>query len=165
MKEAGVNVSLGTDGPIDNNSMDLFREMKIGSLLQKATHCDALMFGAKEMLRMATINGAKSLGMEKEIGSIEAGKSADLILVDCMSPNLQPVYWDGDDTNLLWNLVYSANGSNVNTVMVQGDILVKDGKATKVDEREVIKMASKQGTDWMRRREMHRKYITKPISE
>lgn len=165
MKEAGVNVSLGTDGPIDNNSMDLFREMKIGSLLQKATHCDALMFGAKEMLRMATINGAKSLGMEKEIGSIEAGKSADLILVDCMSPNLQPVYWDGDDTNLLWNLVYSANGSNVNTVMVQGNILVKDGKATKVDEREVIKMASKQGTDWMRRREMHRKYITKPISE
>ena len=134
--------------------MDLFREMKIGSLLQKATHCDALMFGAKEMLRMATINGAKSLGMEKEIGSIEAGKSADLILVDCMSPNLQPVYWDGDDTNLLWNLVYSANGSNVNTVMVQGDILVKDGKATKVDEREVIKMASKQGTDWMRRREI-----------
>ena len=117
------------------------------------------------MLRMATINGAKSLGMEKEIGSIEAGKSADLILVDCMSPNLQPVYWDGDDTNLLWNLVYSANGSNVNTVMVQGNILVKDGKATKVDEREVIKMASKQGTDWMRRREMHRKYITKPISE
>ncbi len=163
MKEAGVNVSMGTDGPIDNNSMDLFQEMKFGSLIQKATHCDALMFGAKEMLRMATINGARSLGMEKEIGSIEVGKSADLILVDCLKPNLQPVYWNGNDTNLLWNLVYAANGSNVDTVMVQGEILVEHGRATKVNEEEIMQMAAVQGTDWMRRREMHRKYITAPI--
>lgn len=163
MKEAGVNVSIGSDGPIENNSMDLFQEMKFGSLIQKATHCDARMFGAKEMLRMATINGAKSLGMEEEIGSIEVGKSADLILVDCYKPNLQPIYWDGNETNLLWNLVFAANGSNVDTVMVQGEVLVKNGIATKVNEDEIIKMASVQGTDWMRRREMHRKYMTKPI--
>lgn len=163
MMQEGVNVSIGSDGPIDNNSMDLFQEMKFGSLIQKATHCDALVFGAKEMLRMATINGAKSLNMEDEIGSIEVGKSADLILVNCARPNLQPIYWEGNDTNLLWNLVFSANGSNVDTVMVQGEILVKNGKATRVNEKEIIEMASHQGKDWMHRREMHRKYITKPI--
>lgn len=163
MRQEGINVSLGTDGPIDNNSMDLFREMKFCSLIQKATHCDALVLGAREMLRMATIDGARSLNMEDEIGSIEKGKSADLILVDCMKPNLQPIYWDGDDTNLLWNLVFSANGSNVDTVMVQGEVLVKHGVATKVNEKEIIEMAAAQGTDWMHRREMHKKYITKPI--
>lgn len=165
MIKEGVNVSIGSDGPIDNNSMDLFQEMKFGSLIQKATHCDALVFSAPEMLRMATINGARSLNMEDEIGSIEVGKSADLILVDCFRPNLQPVYWEGTDTNLLWNLVFSANGSNVDTVMVQGEILVQGGKATKVNEAEIMEMASMQGTDWMRRRAMHRKYMTKPISE
>ena len=80
-----------------------------------------------------------------------------------MKPNLQPIYWDGDDTNLLWNLVFSANGSNVDTVMVQGEVLVKHGVATKVNEKEIIEMAAAQGTDWMHRREMHKKYITKPI--
>lgn len=163
MKEAGVNVSIGSDGPIDNNSLDLFEEMKFGSLLQKAAHCDALMFGAKEMLRMATIDGARSLNMEKEIGSIEVGKSADLILVDCMQPNLQPVYWEENDTNLLWNLVFSAKGSNVDTVMVQGEILLRHGVSTKVNEKEVMEQAAKQGYDWMRRRQMHKKFITKPI--
>ena len=83
--------------------------------------------------------------------------------MDCLKPNLQPVYWNGNDTNLLWNLVYAANGSNVDTVMVQGEILVEHGRATKVNEEEIMQMAAVQGTDWMRRREMHRKYITAPI--
>lgn len=164
MVKEGVNVSIGSDGPIDNNSMDLFQEMKFGSLIQKAAHCDALVFNAREMLRMATINGARSLNMEKEIGSVEEGKSADLILVDCFRPNLQPVYWEENDTNLLWNLVYSANGSNVDTVMVQGEVLLRHGRAVKADEKEIIEMAARQGTDWMQRREMHRKYMTKPIN-
>lgn len=165
MKKEGVNVSLGTDGPIDNNSMDLFQEMKFASLIQKATHCDALVFGAKEMLRMATIDGARALNMEKEIGSIEIGKSADIILVDCFRPNLQPIYWNEEenDTNLIWNLVFSARGNDVDTVMVQGEILVEGGRATKVDEAEIIRTAQIQGTDWMRRREYHKQFITKPI--
>ncbi|HBE79615.1 MAG TPA: 5-methylthioadenosine deaminase [Firmicutes bacterium] len=163
MKSMGVNVSLGTDGPIDNNSMDLFQEMKFASLIQKATHCDALVFGAKEMLRMATINGARSLNMEDEIGSIETGKSADLILVDCFRPNLQPIYWEGDETNLLWNMVFSAHGSNVDTVLVQGEILLRNGKSTKVDEAKVITEAQKQGIDWMKRRKLHEQEILRPI--
>ncbi len=163
MRAKGINVSLGTDGPIDNNSMDLFQEMKFASLIQKATHCDALVLSAKEMLRMATINGARSLNMEAEIGSIEAGKSADLILVDCFSPNLQPVYWEENETNLLWNMVFSARGSNVDTVLVQGEILLQNGRATKVDEAEVMEAAQEQGVDWMRRRKLHQQNILKPI--
>ena len=165
MKQEGVTVSLGSDGPIDNNSMDIFQEMKFASLIQKATHCDALVFGAKEMLRMATIDGAKALGMESEIGSIESGKSADLILVDCFRPNLCPIYWNEDDTdtNLIWNLVFASRGSDVDTVMVQGEILVEKGRTTRVSENEIIISAQIQGTDWMRRREIHKQYITKPI--
>lgn len=165
MVNAGVNVSIGSDGPIDNNSMDLFQEMKFASLIQKATHCDALMFGAKEMLRMATINGAKSLNMENEIGSIEIGKQADLVLIDCYRPNLQPIYWNEEenDTNLIWNLVYSSRGSDVDTVLVDGEIVIENGKSTKTNEKEIIAQAQIQGVDWMKRRELHKKYITSPI--
>ncbi|WP_256760413.1 amidohydrolase family protein [Cohnella sp. WQ 127256] len=157
MLKEGVNVSIGSDGVIDNNSMDLFQEMKFASLIQKATNYDASVMSAKEMLRMATINGAKSLNMENEIGSIEVGKSADMILVDFFRPNLQPVFWNEEETNLLWNLVFSAKGENVDTVMVQGEILVRQGKSTKVSETEVMIMAQTQGEDWMRRREYHKK--------
>lgn len=155
MLRQGVNVSIGTDGNIDNNSMDMFQEMKFASLLQKAAHCDASLMKAPEMLRMATINGAKSLNMEDEIGSIEVGKSADIILVDVFTPNLQPIYWNKqeDETNLLWNLVFSSRGSDINTVMVQGNILLKDGRATKVNEREIMTMAQIQGDAWLLRRE------------
>lgn len=155
MLREGVNVSIGSDGNIDNNSMDLFQEIKFASLIQKAANYDASIMGAKEMLRMATINGAKSLNMEEEIGSIEVGKSADLILVDFFRPNLQPVFWNEaeDETNLLWNLVFSAKGENVDTVMVQGDVLLREGKSTKVNETEVMLMAQLQGNDWMLRRE------------
>ncbi|WP_018752780.1 amidohydrolase family protein [Paenibacillus sanguinis] len=160
MLAEGVNVSIGSDGMIDNNSMDLFQEMKFASLIQKATHRDASIMGAKQMLRMATINGAKSLHMENEIGSIEVGKSADLILVDFFKPNLQPIYWnETEETNLLWNLVFSAKGENVDTVMVQGEILVRQGQTTKVSERDIMLMAQRQGEDWMNRRELHKAKI------
>jgi len=157
MLEEGVNVSIGSDGVIDNNSMDLFQEMKFASLIQKAANCDASIMSAKQMLRMATINGAKSLGMESEIGSIEVGKSADMILVDCFRPNMQPVFWEGDETNLLWNLVFAAKGENVDTVLVQGKVLVRNGKSTMVSESEIMLNSQQQGEDWMRRRAYHKK--------
>ncbi len=165
MVNAGINVSVGSDGPIDNNSMDILQEIKFASLIQKATHCDALMFGAKEMLRMATIGGAKSLNIDKELGSVEVGKYADLILINCNKPNLRPIYWNEDetDTNLLWNIVYSATGNDVDTVMVQGEIVIKDGISTKVSEKQVVEHAQSQGVDWMRRREFHKQFITQPI--
>lgn len=160
MLSEGVNVSIGSDGVIDNNSMDLFQEMKFASLIQKGTHRDASIMGAKQMLRMATINGAKSLHMENEIGSIEVGKSADIILVDFFKPNLQPVFWnEKEETNLLWNLVFSAKGENVDTVMVQGEILVRQGRTTKASESEIMLKAQEQGKDWMRRREQHKKLV------
>jgi len=157
MLEEGVNVSIGSDGVIDNNSMDLFQEMKFASLIQKAANCDASIMSARQMLRMATINGAKSLGMESEIGSIEVGKSADMILVDCFRPNMQPVFWEEGETNLLWNLVFAAKGENVDTVLVQGKVLVRNGKSTMVSESEIMINAQQQGEDWMRRRAYHKK--------
>lgn len=157
MLQEGINVSIGSDGVIDNNSMDLFQEMKFASLIQKATQRDASIMGASQMLRMATINGAKSLNMENEIGSIEVGKSADMILVNVFKPNLQPVFWNEEDvTNLLWNIVFSAKGENVDTVMVQGEILVRHGRTTKASETEIMLMAQQQGEDWMRRRERYK---------
>lgn len=157
MLQEGINVSIGSDGVIDNNSMDLFQEMKFASLIQKATQRDASIMGAGQMLRMATINGAKSLNMENEIGSIEVGKSADMILVNVFKPNLQPVFWNEEDvTNLLWNIVFSAKGENVDTVMVQGEILVRHGRTTKASETEIMLMAQQQGEDWMRRRERYK---------
>ncbi|CPR21538.1 amidohydrolase family protein [Brenneria goodwinii] len=157
MLQEGINVSIGSDGVIDNNSMDLFQEMKFASLIQKATQRDASIMGAGQMLRMATINGAKSLNMENEIGSIEVGKSADMILVNVFKPNLQPVFWNEEDvTNLLWNIVFSAKGENVDTVMVQGEILVRHGRTTKASETEIMLMAQQQGEDWMKRRERYK---------
>jgi 5-methylthioadenosine/S-adenosylhomocysteine deaminase len=155
MLKHGVNVSIGSDGCIDNNSMDLFQEIKFASLIQKAANYDASVMGAKDMLRIATINGAKSLGVDHEIGSLEVGKLADIVMVDVFQPNLQPVYWNQteDETNLLWNLIFSARGSNVDSVMVGGEFLVREAKVQKVSEMEVMFQAQVQGEAWMRRRE------------
>ena len=158
MFKHGVNVSIGSDGCIDNNSMDLFQEIKFASLMQKATLLDASVMGAKDMLRMATINGAKSLGVDNEIGSLEVGKLADIVLLDIFQPNLQPIYWNKteDETNLLWNLVYSARGSNVNSVMVNGHFLVRECEVLTVSEIEIMLQAQVQGESWIRRREKYK---------
>ncbi|MFM2479793.1 amidohydrolase family protein [Celerinatantimonas sp. YJH-8] len=157
MLAEGVNVSIGSDGMIDNNSLDLFQEMKFGSLIQKASHCDASLMSAPQMLRMATINGAKSLGMDREIGSLELGKSADLIMVDTFVPNLHPIFWDEtEQTNLLWNLIFAAKGENVDTVMVEGNILMRHRKLTQASESDIILGAQDQGDDWMKRREAYK---------
>lgn len=152
MREAGVKVGLGTDGNVCNNSLDLFEEMKFSSLLQKVTRFDAAALPAKDMLRMATIDGARVLGMGEQIGSIEVGKKADLILLDLQQPNMQPLVWEDGNTNVLWNIVFSARGSNVKTVIVDGDILLADGLSTKVDEGRVMAAAQSQAELLMRKR-------------
>lgn len=167
MMEAGVNVSLGSDGPIDNNSMDLFQEMKVGSLLQKVRYADAKAFDATTMLRMATINGARTLGMEHEIGSLEAGKKADVILVSLDHPSLRPVCWNEGrtETNLLWALVFAMQGGFVDTVIVDGATLVRHGHLTRADEHEILDDAQRQGADWMRRRNAAADRVLAPIRD
>jgi 5-methylthioadenosine/S-adenosylhomocysteine deaminase len=160
MKQAGITVGLGTDGNISNNNLDMFEEMKFASLLQKVHHYNAAALPAPEVLRMATIDGAKLLGLDSEIGSIEVGKKADLVLVDLWQPNLMPLVWDNNNTNVLWNLVYAARGSNVHTVFVDGEMVVQAGRSTRVSESEILEAVQQQTLDHLKRREPFKSTLT-----
>jgi len=145
MLAAGVAVGLGTDGPVCNNSLSLFEEMKFASLIQKATRLDATVLPADQILRMATINGARALGLDREIGSLEVGKKADLLLLDLGGANMAPVSVDEQGGNLLWNLVFAAGPGNVSGVWVDGRQLLRNGQAVQVSQQAVVADAQKQG--------------------
>jgi 5-methylthioadenosine/S-adenosylhomocysteine deaminase len=137
MKKAGLTVSLGTDGCGSNNDLDMFESMKFASLLQKHATGDPTALPAKEAYEMATVNGAKALGIDA--GVIAKGKLADIILIDLKKPELTP------DNNLTANLVYSAKGSCVDTVICDGRILME---GRRVDgEEEVIEKAEEAAKD------------------
>ncbi|OPX57189.1 MAG: N-ethylammeline chlorohydrolase [Methanobacterium sp. PtaB.Bin024] len=140
-----VCVSLGTDGVASNNNLDLFQEIKTASLLQKVRTLDPTVLPATKMLEMATINGATALGMEEEIGSIEVGKKADLILVDMKTPHLTPY------RNPVSHLVYSAEGSDVDTVICNGEILMREREVLALDEVEVMEIAENAAEDLISR--------------
>ncbi len=130
MWEAGVPVGLGTDGPASNNSLDMFDTMKTCALLHKAQRWDPTVVNAQKVLDMATIEGARCIRKEKELGSIEPGKRGDLVLVRLNEPNMTPIH--GKET-LISDLVYSARGSNVDTTMVDGKILMSNRKPVYLD--------------------------------
>jgi 5-methylthioadenosine/S-adenosylhomocysteine deaminase len=117
MWAAKIPVGLGTDGPASNNSLDMFDTMKTCALIHKAYRWDPTALPAQRVLDMATKEGAKCVGMEDELGTIEAGKRADMILVGLDKPNMIPVHNPG---TVVSDLVYSANGSNVDTTIVEG---------------------------------------------
>ncbi len=145
MLEAGINVCLGCDGGPSNNAYDMFREMFLAAVIHKARTLDPLTMPAETVLEMATINGAKALGLEKDIGSIEVGKKADLVLVNTTQLNLAPTY------NPVSNIIYAANGFNVNTTIVNGQILVHEGKLMTLDEEKVIENARERGQKLLER--------------
>ncbi len=131
----GVCVSLGTDGVASNNNLDLLEEMKIAALLQKIDKMDPTALKAEEVFKMATINGATSLGMADEIGTIEVGKKADLVFLDIRKSHLSP--W----RNPISHLVYSASGCDVETVICDGEILMEEYKLKSLNEKDVIEIA------------------------
>ena len=137
----GISVSLGTDGVASNNNMDMLEEMKIAALLQKVQTRDPTIMSAEEVFKMATINGANSLGLENEIGSIEVGKKADLVLVDMKTPQLTPL------RNPTSHLVYAANGGDVNTVICNGAVLMKNRELISLNEVEVLEIAENASED------------------
>jgi len=143
----GVTVGLGTDGPASNNSFDMFETMKTAALLQKLSYKDPTVLSAETVLRMATIDGAKALRLEKSVGSLEVGKKADLILVDFDKPHLIP------RLNLYANLVYSAHGSDVDTVIVDGKILMTKRKVKTLNEEEVMKKAQRTALNLLKARQ------------
>ena len=137
--ENDVCVSIGTDGASSNNNLDLIEELKTASLLQKVTTLNPESLSSDEAVRMATISGAQALGLADEIGSIEVGKKADIILIDTKTANMQP-----QSTNISSNVIYSANGSNVDTTICNGKILMENRKLTVLDEEEIYKKAVKE---------------------
>ncbi|MDO6963362.1 amidohydrolase family protein [Rhizobium alvei] len=138
MLAAGIPVGLGTDGEKENNNFDMFEEMKAASLLGKLHHRDAAAMDSWQSLRMATILGAKAIGLDHEIGSIEVGKRADIIAVRSDTPRMTPFFPDGPYFNLQHNLVHAVRGSDVAMTMVDGKIIVEDGQLKTGDLKAII---------------------------
>jgi 5-methylthioadenosine/S-adenosylhomocysteine deaminase len=128
----GVVVGLGTDGCASNNNLDLFQEMDFVAKVHKAHRLDPTVMPAQAVLELATLGGARVLGMEKEIGSLEAGKKADVIILDLNKPHLQPVY------NIVSHLVYSATGADVRDVIIDGKVIMENRKLLTLDEEEIL---------------------------
>jgi len=135
-RAAGIAVGLGTDGAAgSNNDLNLMEEMDLAAKLQKITKIDPRALGAKAVVEMATIEGARALHMEKEIGSLETGKKADLILIGLDAPNAVPMY------DVYAQLAYALKGSDVETVIIGGHVVMRDRKLLTVDEPSVIAKA------------------------
>ena len=115
----GVAVGLGTDGCASNNNLDLFQEMDSAAKLHKVHTLDPTVMDAQTVVKMATINGAKVLGMDARIGSLEAGKKADIIVIDIRKPHLTPMY------NVYSHLVYAVTGNDVTTVIIDGRVVME----------------------------------------
>lgn len=135
-RNAGIAVGLGTDGPAgSNNDLNLMEEMDLAAKLAKITKMDPLALTAKAVVEMATIDGARALHMEKEIGSLEAGKKADLILISLDEPNAVPMY------DVYSQLAYSLKGSDVETVIIGGRVVMRERKLLTVNEQAAIAKA------------------------
>jgi len=135
MLAAGNRIGLATDGAASNNSQDLFDEMDLAAKLQKVTRMDPRVLPAKQVLEMATINGARALHLEKQIGSLEQGKKADLILVDTNGPHATPMY------KVYSQLVYALKGSDVRTVAIDGKLVIEDRRMLTLNEKEILEKA------------------------
>jgi 5-methylthioadenosine/S-adenosylhomocysteine deaminase len=134
---AGICVGLGTDGCASNNDLDLFLEMDTVAKLHKARALDPTAMNARTVLKMATIQSARALGLNQFIGSLETGKRADLIIIDTNKPHLTPMY------NPVSHLVYAAMGSDVNTTIINGTVVMEDRKLMSLDLKKVLKDINK----------------------
>jgi 5-methylthioadenosine/S-adenosylhomocysteine deaminase len=138
MRARGVTVSLGADGAACNNRLDMFDEMRLAAVLQAMRREPGILL-ARDVLCMATRAGARTLGLESEIGSLEVGKRADVIVVDRDRPHLAP------GTDPYSSLVYAARGSDVRTTIVDGEVLVDDFTPLRVDRAKVVEDARAAG--------------------
>jgi 5-methylthioadenosine/S-adenosylhomocysteine deaminase len=133
MLKKNICVSLGTDGCASNNNLDMFQEMDIAAKIHKVNNFDPTVLDALTVLKMATINGANTLGLSSVTGSLEKGKKADIIIIDTNKPHLIPMY------NPISHLVYSVSGSDVVTSIINGKILMKDRELLSVDLNQLLK--------------------------
>jgi len=145
MLECGVTVSLGTDSPCSNNSADMFEVMKTTALLHKGVNKNPTLMPAQQVLKMATLEGARALCWENEVGSIEVGKKADLAVVNFEKPHLYPVY------NEISHLVYAVKPADVETVIINGRIVMENGKLTTLKVEQVIERVEKAKSSLLER--------------
>ena len=132
MQAAGITVGLGTDGCASNNNLDMIKEMSTAAKLHKVARLDPTVMDARTVVRMATIEGAKALGMEKITGSLEAGKKADIIIIGLNEPHLTPLYSEYS------HLVYAMSGADIDTVVINGNIVMENRKLLTINETEVM---------------------------
>jgi 5-methylthioadenosine/S-adenosylhomocysteine deaminase len=137
-QQAKLTVALGTDSNLSNNNLDMWEEMRLGAILQKLSTNNAGALPCQTILQMATIEGARALGLADKVGSIEVGKKADIILVDLNHPHLWPIF-EGKQNNLVENLVYSANAGDISHTIVDGQVLMSDRILKTLDLSEVLK--------------------------
>ena len=139
-RAAGVAVGLGTDGPAgSNNDLDLMEEIDLAAKLAKISKMDPLALNAKAVVEMGTIDGARAIHMEKEIGSLEAGKKADVVVIGLDEPNAVPMY------DVYAQIAYSLKGSDVETVVIGGKVVMRDHRVLTVDEPKVLAKAREYG--------------------
>lgn len=153
MLRQGIAVGLGTDGEKENNNLDLFEEMKTASLLAKFSNLDAAALDAWSVCQIATITGAKALGMQDEIGSLEVGKQADLIAVKLDTPRMTPLIDQGKLFNLHTNLVHAVQGQDVVMTMVAGQTVVKNGRLINADLQALIDQVNQAAPRLFERRD------------
>ena len=132
MKEAHITVALGTDSAVSNNSLDMFQEMKTAALIHKLNNANPTVLPAKEIVRMATIESARVLGVDKQVGSLEIGKQADIIIININKPHLVPLY------DIFSHIVYAMSGHDVDTVFVDGVCLYQNKQFTFADPLEIM---------------------------
>ncbi|MBP5331866.1 MAG: amidohydrolase [Lachnospiraceae bacterium] len=144
MLKEGISVCIGTDGAASNNSLNLFREMTIEALIHKGLNKDAVTVSAADVLKMATIGGAKALGRESELGRIEEGYKADITIIDLKTPAFTPA------NNLVSALIYSGTGNEVDTVIVNGKILMEHKEVKTIDEEKLYYEMDRIGSRYMK---------------
>ena len=137
LKKEGITVAIGTDGAGSTTTLDMFEEMRVTGYLQKVSKLDSTCIKAYDILKMATIEGAKILGLDHEIGTIEEGKKADIILININKTHLYPI------NDICSNLVYSATGQDVDTVIIDGKIIMQNRQLQNIDEQQVRKEIQK----------------------
>ncbi len=137
--DMGADVSIGADGAPCNNNLDMFREMRSAALIQKARLLNPTTMPAERVFEMATLGGAKAMGMEKKLGSLEQGKKADIAIINLRTIPNSPC---GED-NIIPQLVYSASANDVETTIIDGEIVMKDRKMTAINERNIIEEANR----------------------
>ena len=132
LRRNGINVAIGTDGQGSTNTLDMFEEIKLATYLQKGSNYNPTVITAEDVLKMATIEGAKVLGIDSEVGSLEVGKKADIIIIDLNKPHLCPVH------NIYSLLAYSVNGADVETTIIDGNVVMENRNILNVNEQEVM---------------------------